>query len=153
MKFSKAVQNTSEVCNAYRTGIQALRERDRNRLSFKDTRKISGSMNLDFELRNIYPNSERWDYCIGIIKTNSTDNAVWLEVHPANASEVDIMISKLNWLKDWLNKRAKILLEITIKDNPYIWVSSGSVSFSRSTPQARKLAAKGISFPREHVQF
>jgi len=56
MKFKTAVKRTNEVRDAYRPGIEALRERDRNRLSFEDTRQIRGSINLDDSLAIVYPN-------------------------------------------------------------------------------------------------
>jgi hypothetical protein len=60
MKFKTAVRRTNEVKDAYRPGIGALQERDRNRLSFADTRKIRGSINLDCSLAELYPNQPRW---------------------------------------------------------------------------------------------
>ena len=37
MRFQDAVANSNDVRDCYRAGLQALLERDRNRLSFKDT--------------------------------------------------------------------------------------------------------------------
>jgi len=150
MRFQDAVANSDDVRDCYRAGLQALLERDRNRLSFKDPRKISGSLNLDASVDGLYRDQPRWDYGIGIKKTGSTDEAIWIEVHPADANQVQKLINKLTWLKNWLNNRAKDLMSITERDSPYIWVSSGRVSFQQTSPQAKRLALAGITFPREH---
>jgi hypothetical protein len=150
MNFNHAVRSSNDVRDAYQPGLQALLERDRNRLSCQDTRKISGSLNLDAALAGLYPDQPRWDYGIGIKKTGFTDEAIWIEVHPADANQVQKLINKLTWLKNWLNNKARDLMTITERDSPYIWVSSGHVSFQQTSPQARRLALAGITFPREH---
>jgi hypothetical protein len=150
MRFQAAVANSNDVRDFYRAGLQALLERDRNRLSCKDPRKIRGSLNLDAAVAGLYPGQPRWDYGVGIKKTGSTDEAIWIEVHPADANQVQKLINKLTWLKNWLNNRARDLMSITERDSPYIWVSSGRVSFQQTSPQARRLALAGITFPREH---
>jgi hypothetical protein len=150
MRFQDAVANSNDVRDCYRVGLQALPERDRNRLSCKDTRRISGSLHLDVAVAQLYPVAARWDYGIGIKKKESTDKAIWVEVHPADANQVPKMVEKLTWLKNWLSNRARDLMSITERDSPYIWISSGRVSFQQTSPQARKLALAGITFPREH---
>lgn len=150
MRFQDAVANSNDVRDCYRVGLQALPEKDRNKLSCKDTRRISGSLHLDAAVAQLYPNENRWDYGIGIKKTGSTDAAIWVEVHPADANQIQKMVEKLTWLKSWLSSRARDLMSITEKDSPYIWISSGRVSFQPTSPQSRKLALAGITFPREH---
>ena len=153
MKFQNAVSNSRGVEKACQPGLQALLERDRDRLSCDDTRKISGSLNLDAALATIYPEQPRWDYGIGIKKTKTADRAIWMEVHPATAGEVKSMIAKLRWLKNWLQNYAPDLMGLTDRNIPYVWIASGSVSFQRNSSQARELAAAGIAFPREHYRI
>jgi len=153
MRFQDAVANSNDVRNAFRAGIQALSAIDRDKLSFTNTRKISGSLNLDAALAGLYPGQPRWDYGIGIKKTEFTDKAVWVEVHPADANQVQKMIDKLTWLKNWLNNRARDLMTITENDFPYVWVASGRVSFQRTSPQAKRLALAGITFAGEHYHI
>ena len=150
MRFQDAVASSNDVRDCCRPGLQALIERDRNRLSCEEPRKISGSLHLDAEVALLYPNAARWDYGIGIKKTEAKDEAIWVEVHPADANQVPRMIDKLTWLKNWLNGSAPNLMVITKNDSPYVWVASGRVSFQRSSPQAKKLALAGIKFPQEH---
>ena len=149
MRFQEAVAN-SEVREGYRAGLQALTERDRNRLSCQNPRKISGSLNLDAALAQTYPNADRWDYGIGIKKTVSTDKAIWIEVHPGDVNQVSKIIEKLIWLKNWLRNNGRDLLALTEGDYPYVWIASGRVSFQKNSPQARRLASEGLRFPQRH---
>jgi hypothetical protein len=153
MRFQGAVANSDDVRDYYRVGLQALAEGDRNRLSCQDTRKISGSLHLDAAVAQLYSNAARWDYGVGIKKTISTDRAIWVEVHPADAHQVEKMIEKGTWLKNWLKNRAPDLMAMTQGDSPYIWVASGRVSFQRNSPQAKRLVLAGITFPREHYHI
>ena len=150
MRFKDAVARSNDVRNACRAGLQALSATDRDKLSCANTRKISGSLNLDAAVAVLYPNAARWDYGIGIKMTEVKDEAIWVEVHPADANQIQKMIEKLTWLKNWLNNRAQDLMNITKNDSPYVWVASGRVSFQKSSPQAKKLALAGIKFPQEH---
>jgi hypothetical protein len=153
MRFQDAVANSNDVRDCYRVGLQAILERDRNRLWCRDTRKISGSLHLDAAVAELYPNTARWDYGIGIKKTESKDKAIWLEIHPADANQVQKMIDKLAWLKNWLNNSAPNLMGITERDSPYVWIASGRVSFQRNSPQTRRLALAGITFAGEHYHI
>jgi hypothetical protein len=153
MRFQDAIANSNDLRDAFQAGIQALSAIDRDKLSFTNTRKISGSLNLDAAVTELYPNAPRWDYGIGIKKTEGNDKAIWVEVHPADANQVQKMIDKLSWLKNWLNNRARDLMAITENDVPYVWVASGHVSFQKTSPQAKKLALAGITFPREHYHI
>ena len=153
MRFKDAVARSNDVRNACRAGLQALSATDRDKLSCANTRKISGSLNLDAAVALLYPNAARWDYGIGIKKTEAKDKAIWVEVHPADANQVQKMIDKLAWLKKWLNNSAQNLMGITESDSPYVWVASGRVSFQKTSPQTKKLALAGITFPREHYHI
>ena len=153
MRFQDAVVNSNDVRDCYRLGLQALPEGDRNRLSCRNTRKISGSLHLDAAVAQLYPNAARWDYGIGIKRTETTDKAIWVEVHPADANQVQKIIDKLTWLKNWLMNSAPNLMSITGNDSPYVWVASGSVSFQRNSPQTKRLALAGIAFPQKHYRI
>ena len=153
MRFKDAVARSNDVRDAFKPGFQALSATDRDKMSCSNTRKISGSLNLDAAVAKLYPNATRWDYGIGIKKTETKDKAVWVEVHPADANQVQKMIDKLAWLKNWLNNSAQNLMSITGSDSPYVWVASGRVSFQKTSPQTKRLALAGITFPREHYRI
>ncbi len=61
----------------------------------------------------------------------------WVEVHPANPREVGVVLEKLESLLHWLRTRAR---ELDAMKRAFIWISSGSTSFSERSPQARRMS-------------
>jgi hypothetical protein len=150
MQFKAAVQALSILQGAYRPGLQALAETDRNRITCKNTRALRGSVNLDEVLANSHPNDARWDYGIGLEMTNSSDRVVWVEVHPASSSHVQVVIDKGHWLLAFLKD-----FKWPLKELPHqlIWVASGKVRILANSPQRRKLALAGIHFAGERLHL
>jgi hypothetical protein len=64
-----------------------------------------------------------------------------MEVHPAKASEVDLMIQKKLW--------ATSLLGPGIRVSRWCWVVPvhSPIQFTKASPHARRLASSGIEFP------
>jgi len=94
----------------------------------------------------------RWDYGIGVQKSDGGAIAVWVEVHPAKTSEVDTVIKKLQWLKQWLRERAPLLNQMTPPDAFY-WVATSGVNILPDSSQARLLATHKIRMPREVLEL
>jgi hypothetical protein len=108
------------------------------------TRRITGSVDLDTALRNAFPQAARWDYGIGY--SSEEEKVFWIEVHPASSLHVNEVISKLQWLKQWL------LTQATNLDNlprQFIWIASGNVSLQPGSPQRKRLALNGLLFAGE----
>ena len=101
---------------------------------------------LDAALRQHYPNAPRWDYGIGIQK--GKPYAIWVEVHPADTSNVDEVLKKLAWLKDWLAHAAQPLHALTPQQSAYHWLATDGVHINQSSPQARQLNQAGLTMPR-----
>lgn len=142
MKFKDAVENTPEIEDALHHGLQALRRRDRTHVTASDTRRITGSVDIDTSLRRRYPQEPRWDYAIGHLPKNSRKETVyWIEIHPAGDGEVHIVIAKLNWLKQWLDEKAPYLDAMR---REFIWLSSGRTTFTLSSPQKKRFAQLGL---------
>lgn len=135
--FKEAVENTPDIKDYYRPGLQAVKGSERKMISPEDTKKLSGSVDIDSALKAHNQNEARWDYTIGY-----EDKAYFVEVHPANTSEVDTVIKKVEWLKDWLNKKASKLK--SIGQPPYYWIPSGKYAISKGSPQEKKLSQNGI---------
>jgi len=148
MTFQNAVEAVNDLSGAYSPGLRALREGDRNRIRCANTRRLSGSVDLDEALRRSHPNDPLWDYGIGWT-TGASDQAIWVEVHPASSGHVADVVKKVTWLKEWLKERATPLLDITRENKAYVWLASGGVSLQRGSRQARQLAMAGVSFPVE----
>jgi len=145
--FRQAVQNTHELGeDAYCSGLGALTHSDSKRIVPGNV-SILGSVNLDAALRQQYPNAPRWDYGIGIQKDKPC--ALWVEVHPADTSNVDEVLKKLAWLKGWLAHTAQPLHALTPQQSAYHWLATDGVHINPNSPQARRLAAAGLTMPRK----
>ena len=143
MTFEHALAHTPALKHTYRRGLQGLRSTDRARIVCTQTRNLAGSINLDEALAVTYPHSPRWDYGIGIRKRRGAECIVWVEVHQATARGAEEVCTKHSWLKQWLAASAPLLNDMT---SQYVWIASGKVAIPDSSPQRRKLAARGIRF-------
>ncbi len=136
-KFKEAVEATAEIKNCYQPGLKALGAYSA-KVALTDNSLCNGSVDIDECVRTKYPNSNRWDYCIGY-----NNKAYFVEVHSANTAEVSTMLNKLQWLKDWLNSKAPELNKIKAPV-PFYWVMSGKYAIQPNSPQSRKIAQAGI---------
>lgn len=89
-----AIQATSDIFPCFHTN--SLKTLGQYRKKVNLSKPCQGSVDIDLRLSSKYPNSNRWDYVIGY-----GDCAYFLEVHSAETSEVNVVLKKLNWLKDW----------------------------------------------------
>ncbi|MCU0644258.1 MAG: hypothetical protein MUC94_08340 [bacterium] len=144
MKFREAVLNTPALEDAYCAGLQAFKRADAEHITCTSPRDIAGSVDVDSVLCQAFPDKPRWDYAVGIKNDQTTDWTIWIEVHPASSTgDVNVVIAKLRWLKSWAADAAPDLLSLT---REYVWVATGSVTFSQASPQRKKLASAGIKF-------
>jgi hypothetical protein len=150
MRFKKAVRETTGLEHAYRKGLQALSEADRNRIKCAKPRALTGSLNLDETLAESRPNDSRWDYGIGLVAAHNADRVVWVEVHPASSSHIQQVIDKHVWLLRFLNADAPLLDKLP---PAFVWVASGRVCIPASSPQRRRLAQLGIRFAGEMLRL
>ena len=151
MTFKRAVHVVVQLAGACREGLQAFRACDRGRVLCAKPRRLKGSINMDDALVGTHPQDPRWDYGLGYYNGRS-EEAIWIEVHPASSDHVSGVIRKAEWLRAWLRANAVELLNIT-GDDGYVWLSAGSVSLQRSSRQARQLAQAGVSFPRKRLEL
>jgi hypothetical protein len=146
--FHQAVSNTPDLGeDAYCLGLRALTDKHRECIK-PGTAQILGSVNLDAALCPRYPDASRWDYAIGMQKNNSS-YAIWIEFHPANTSNVEEVLEKLRWLKEWLSSKAPKLHLLTPPRAAYHWLATGGVHITRNSRQARQLAQAGLMMPRK----
>ena len=145
--FADAVLATTCLAGALRNGLQAVRPTDRQRITCRDGRLLTGSVDVDRAMLASHPHDNRWDYGIGV--TNDNERVVWVEIHPASSLHVQDLIAKLRWLRGWLKSEAALLGQFT----PYfVWVASGKVALTPNSPQRRRVAQEGIHFAGERVQ-
>lgn len=104
---------------------------------------MSGSVYLDKCLKTTNPHDARWDYVIGY-----SEKAYFVEVHPANTSNVDEVVKKKKWLEVWLKTNA-LDLKAMMAGTGYYWIASGKVAILPNSPQARKIAKNKLVLCKE----
>ena len=141
--FKSIVQAIPAIAGAYREGLQALESKDAGKVKPQNPRKLSGSVYLDKCLKTTNPHDARWDYVIGY-----REKAYFVEVHPANTSNVDEVVKKKKWLDVWLKTNA-LNLKAMMAGTSYYWIASGKVAILPNSPQARKIAKNKLVLCKE----
>lgn len=150
MTFKEAVEAAPTPVNgAYCAGKQALANKHRKLVTCADSRRLTGSIDLDSALQKVpgHADKPRWDYGLGYTPANGQQQAIWIELHSATTKEVSAVLKKLQWLRDWLNSEARELRQLTDFANAncrFVWIASSSVKISRNSPQARRLSQSGL---------
>ncbi len=139
MTFKKAVEDTPDVATCFKTGLTALGT-DSSKVIVTDTPDLEGSIDIDACTTACYPNASRWDYAFAY-----KGEALFIEVHSANSSEVGTVLRKLKWLKDWLQKQAPEIDKLKAKKlSPFYWVQSKGFAIPKTSPQYRAAKAAGL---------
>lgn len=133
LSFEEAVNSISDLSGGYCKGLKALKT-DSSKIKPKNIKCLSGSVDIDSCTKRKYPKAARWDFAIGY-----KGKAYFVEIHPANTSNIKEMLKKVDWLKSWLNSEGKALDKIK-KDKKMHWIPSGKVAIPRTSPQLRNLA-------------
>lgn len=94
MTFTEKVERTEAIKDCIKPGLKALTEQYKNKIKAKNPRKINGSIFLEECL-----DDGIWDYIIGY-----RNETFFVEIHPAETSEVKAVLNKLRWLKQWKKK-------------------------------------------------
>lgn len=141
--FKSIVQAIPAIAGAYREGLQALESKDAGKVKPQNPCKLSGSVYLDKCLKTTNPHDARWDYVIGY-----REKAYFVEVHPANTSNVDEVVKKKKWLEVWLKTNA-LDLKAMMAGTGYYWIASGKVAILPNSPQARKIAKNKLVLCKE----
>jgi hypothetical protein len=131
--FKSALDDTDDLKDGFQKGLKALKG-DSHMVTVTDGKKLMGSVDIDECTKYLYPNDARWDYAIGYGK-----NAYFVEVHPANTSNVNEMINKAKWLDNWLKYKACHLAQLR-KDKANYWIPSGKVKILPNSAQYRNMA-------------
>ncbi len=135
-KLKEAVDETPDVMGNHKEGLMALKASDRKLIIVPNSRKIGGSLDIDNTTKSLYPNDTRWDYAV-----EYDDEIFFIEVHPASTTKIDLMLSKLEWLKGWLKTKAPRIDALKAKSKPpYHWVHTGSSKITKGSKQYKQLA-------------
>jgi hypothetical protein len=157
MSFQRAVLATPDLGRkAYLPGKQALKSNHAAKVQCTNAHDFTGSIDLERSLRGRggYHHANLWDYGIGY-RYGRHQLAIWIEIHPANSGQVDLMIRKLRWLKQWLREHARdldLLTELTKAQLPgfdYCWIATDAgVHIRQGSPQDHRLRREGLGRPR-----
>ncbi|RMF29200.1 MAG: hypothetical protein D6765_04785 [Bacteroidetes bacterium] len=138
MRFEEQVNQIQDLRGSFHPGLGAFGS-NREKIHPQDPRACCGSVNLDDNLRRRFPNDPRWDYCICYTKRN-----YFVEIHPAYTSEVDLVLRKLEWLKQWLRTDGKPLWKGIAPEKPFHWIFTKRCAVKPGDRYARKLAKAGL---------
>ena len=141
MNFADAVRSTPEIAECLKNGLQAL-GRNSRKIKVRVTRDLKGSVDIDACLARRYPNAPRWDYVFGY-----KNHVCYVEVHQGKTSEVENVIKKFNWLKQWRARSATSLEDLKDQSSHH-WVSTqGTASIRQRSNLRRRLDQNGIRGP------
>lgn len=138
--FQVAIEKTEEVKGGYRVGKQAIKNTDRRKVDAVDKDKLQGSLDIDSQVKALYPDEPRWDYALSY-----NDKIYYFEIHPAETSEVEKVVDKLRWLKSWLKTKATEIDKLPKSEHPYTWVQSGRYAILPTAREKMKLSVSGIN--------
>lgn len=142
-----------------RDGLQALPKSHRSMIEPTDSRRLTGSIDLDTSLAHdpVEGRKPRWDYGIGFRTRNRVRCAVWVEVHNATAGDLAVVRAKATWLRTWLSSHGTELRTMTtaaekaLPGSAFVWLAQGPVTIPKTSMTRRRLAQDGLSMPTRRL--
>jgi hypothetical protein len=138
MTFRQAAEETPDVADGYQSGLSALGQYSR-KVFCSNSRLLEGSIDIDTCTKRKYPSDNRWDYALSY-----NQKIYFVEVHPANTSEIATVLKKLQWLKGWLNRHAQKINQLPKAQPAFYWIQSGSFAIPKNSPQFRKIVQNNL---------
>ena len=116
--------------------------------------RFTASVDIDLDCQAEEPQSNRWDYGLGLKTRKGEEFAVWVEPHPATSTgEVAKIIAKLDWLEHKLAQPDfKGLETLTQKsaqaDVPrFHWLAvTGDIRIRAGSREAALLSKRGLGY-------
>lgn len=140
--FGDAIGKCDEIRDSMKRGLSALGANS-NRVKPGNPRNVNGSVDIDKTLKHMYPNDSRWDYVVGYC-----NEAFFIEVHPADTSNVDEMVKKVKWLIGWLETKAPDLKKLH-KCGVFHWIPSGRFNILPGSRQYKIVAANRLLLTKQ----
>lgn len=141
-RLEYAVNATDDVKGNFHVGLGAIRNDDKQKFHESNSLKIQGSLDIETSTESIYPQDDRWDYAV-----EYNGETFFIDIHPGSTSEVEIVISKLNWLKQWLKEKAPCINTLKPHNKPpYYWIYTNTKEYAilRNSRYGRLLAQNGL---------
>jgi hypothetical protein len=130
-----------------RAGLKALGP-DSARVKIARPRRAAHSVALDAALAGALPHAPRWDYGIGLTAEGGA-HVAWVEVHTATSSEVEAVLKKLAWLKQWLADGQDVCAQSV---RSFHWVATDA-GVHIDSARRRRLNAAGLRMPQSHLRL
>lgn len=142
--FKDIIQKIEILKGCYQSGLQALGSNSLS-IQVENTRLCEGSIDLDNCLKEIYPSENRWDYVVGY-----ENKSYFIEVHPADTSDVKVIIKKAEWLKKLLDNEAEKLK--VISHQIFYWIATSGVKlkgnkYQKQLAQSKIVIVKVLKLP------
>lgn len=149
-RFQKAVAECLDL--TLRDGLQAVSSANKERIRPKDTRSVTGSVNIDEDLKEKFPTENRWDYAVGYRVSDADEKVFFIEVHSAETSQISCVVQKAEHLKKWAESNAPALWNMTIPREIH-WIASGRYDLRLNDSYRRRLALAGVSSPKKFLEL
>jgi len=133
--FKEAIEKNPDL--KYNVALKGLGNYS-NKIILTNSTLCEGSVDIDASLEKKYPSSNRWDYSFSY-----NGKVYFVEVHSAQTGEVNTVLKKLTWLKNWLNSEA-VELNSLKSNKPYYWIQSNGFHILPNSPQYRQAVQSGI---------
>jgi hypothetical protein len=147
-RFKNAVNACPDL--TLRDGLRAISPVNRERIRPQNTRSVTGSVDIDEDLRARFPEDYRWDYAVGYNGSDNVERAYFIEVHPAETSEISRVVRKARALKEWARRYAPDLWNMTVPRQIH-WVAPGRCDIRLNDSYRRQLALAGVGSPKQHL--
>ena len=135
-----AVEKTDDVRGGFKVGFGAIKNNERQKFVVPDSRLIGGSLDIDSSTKTKYPDDFRWDYAV-----EYNNETFFVEIHPGSTNEIQTVIAKLGWLKQWLKEKAPEIDALKPKDKrSYHWVFTSNFAILPNSRYAKQLSLLGI---------
>ena len=138
--LKEAIDKTDDVKGNFKEGLGAVSGNEKSKIIVPDSRKITGSLDIDTSTKKRYPQENRWDYAI------EYDNEVFfIEIHPASTSDIPTVLAKLKWLKQWLKEKAPDIDALKPEKKPaYHWVYTKKYAILPNSKYGKMLSLKKL---------
>ncbi|MBQ8014022.1 MAG: hypothetical protein IJ257_06480 [Treponema sp.] len=144
MTLEKAISKTPDVKGKFCKGLGAVKTSEKSKFVVSNTHLLSGSLDIDSATKFLFPNDNRWDYAVEYNK-----EVFFVEIHPCSTSEIQTVLHKLSWLKNWLKTRAPDISALkSTSRNPYIWVFTNRFDILPTSKTYRQLSLSGLKVAR-----
>lgn len=165
-KTKKTVLKPSEFESAATTaglkispGKSAIKSQYQTGIAVGPGLSFTASVDIDLDCKAAEPQSNRWDYGLGLKREKGEEFAVWVEPHPASSTgEVAKIIAKLDWLERKLTQPdfegLKALTQKSAQAGTlrFHWLAmTGDIRIRPGSREAALLSKRGLRLPSRHL--